>query len=234
MENFIQKMLSCANIQESDNIIQSFPVLSVHYQNEERRILLFRFVNNHIPNYIVLGLFKKDFVLEKSTFLSWLHLLYRLIMCRPNQKNEHQTMMEQFKMSFYFDNLLYSQEGFDLINGKQYFTNGGLISRTIFIACHVYEDRTIEFANDVQVSFAHQFLEGAFFRNYDDFDQNYFLNYQEYHTMFYQKVLEYVEFNRERLAKKGNCDSRDIHYLVQVLDSCVVQEMFLESQNLTK
>ena len=52
--------------------------------------------------------------------------------------------------------------------------------------------------------------------------------------MFYQKVLEYVEFNRERLAKKGNCDSRDIYYLVQVLDSCVVQEMFLESQNLTK
>lgn len=228
MEKFIQRVLSCSNIRENSNLVETFPIISVKYLNDERRLLLFRFTNNGLPNYAVLGLLKKDFVFDKRAFLQYLASLYALIMYRPNgEVNKHYLdLLDSFKHSMYFDQILYSQEGFDLINGKQYFTIGGIINRTILISCHVNEDRTILFDNDMKFDEYNKFLDGDFFRDYADYEKNYFLNYAEYHTMSYFNVLDYVRFNSHRLVKKGKLDKlNDTNYLIQLLDFHIANDL---------
>lgn len=226
MDKFIQKILACSNIQVNSNLVQAFPIISLNYQNKNRLFLLFQFVNNGIPNYIVLGMFEENIPLDRESLLLWLRNLCDLIMCRSGYQ-EKEDKLETFKNSSYFNQILFSQEGFDIINGKQYFTSGGLISRTIIVPCHVCDDRTIEFKNEIVTEEYNQFLDGDFFRKYEDYEQNYFLNFQEYHTMSYLNVLEYVKLNYKRLAKKENLnvdDQRDnLEYFVQLLDSYIAQ-----------
>ena len=221
MERFIQRFLACANIKENANLVEAFPILSVKYWGEERRLLLFRFTNNGLPNYAVVGLLKKDLVFDRRAFLQYLEALYTLIMYRPNGEanQDYFHRLDHFKHSMYFDQILYSQEGFDLINGKQHFTRGGLLNRTVLVSCHVNEDRTILFDNDMKFDEYNKFLDGDFFKSYDDYEANYFLNYAEYHTMSYFNVLDYVRFNSSRLLKKGELERKDDpHYLMQLLD----------------
>ena len=227
MDQFIQKILACANIEENHDLIDSFPIISVAYQNRKARILLFRFSNHGIPNYAVIGLMKDDFVFEKDSFLEWLKNINELISFKPNK--EKLELLEKFKRSNYSRSMLFTQEGFDLLNGKQYFTVGGLISRTALVSCHVCEDKSIIFYNELNANTYNQFLEGDLFREYEDYEQNYFLNYSEYHTMSYCNVLEYVEYNRTRLLKKVQIEDTkqiDLHYLMQILDSYLANGLF--------
>lgn len=219
MDKFIQRVLACANIEENNNLVESFPIISFSYQNEEKRFLLFRFSNNGIPNYAVIGLVKENIAFDRESFLNWLQNLYQLIVSRPN--SDRINLLKIFRESNYSKNILYTQEGFDLINGKQYFTVGGLISRTVLVSCHVCEDQSIEFYNEVKGNTYNQFLNGDLFQDYENYEQNYFLNYTEYHTMAYCNVLEYVQYNRNRLLKMANIKNHsvDVHYLIQLLDS---------------
>ena len=220
MDQFIQKVLACSNILDNQNLIESFPILSVSYQNEKIRILVFRFSNHGIPNYAVLGMMKNDFLFERDTFLEWLQNIHDLILGYPNQDKKE--LLEKFQTSYYSKNFLFTQEGFDLLNGKQYFTVGGLISRTAFVPCHVCEDKSIEFSNELEANPYNQFLSGDLFLEYEDYEQNYFLNYSEYHTMAYCNVLDYVSYNRSRLLKKAQMNDNEnigCHYLMQILDS---------------
>lgn len=227
MDKFIQRILACANIDDQDSIIQTFPIISAYYHNVEKRLLLYRFTNNGLPNYAVIGVFKDGFLIDRDRFFEWLKKLNQLILARPNA--EKLTMLENFRESEYFLHLLYTQEGFDLINGKQYFTVGGLVSRTVLIPCHVCEDYSIEFSSKIEENEYNQFMNGPVFRDYEDYEKNYFLNYSEYHTMAYCSVLEYVEFNRKRLLNKEEKITQfmtDNKFLVQILDSYLAQDLF--------
>lgn len=229
MDKFIQKVLSCTDIKESDNLINSFPIIRINYQNCKKNLLVFRFYRNSIPNYLVIGEFKENTFFDKDTFISWLESLNTLIFSNPKEMkvNEYFEILNKFKNSRYFNQLLYSQEGFDLINGKEYFTNAGLIGRTVEVECQILPDRSIEFYQNIKFNETNQFLEGDFFRQYEDYEKYYFLNFYEYHTMSYLNVISYIKINAQRLMELFMSSSNinedwvnnNIDFLLQSLDS---------------
>lgn len=222
MDKFIQKFLACSNMQFSDNIISLFPIIMEDYNGEMRSFLLLRFSNNGLPNYLVIGMLKEDLVIDKDSFIKWLELLKEILTFNKTNANfSYQEMVNLLKNSRYFNGILYSQEGFDLINGKQHYTLGGLISRTILIPCQVLSDASIEFGNGIIFNRDNQFLNGTPFKEYQDYEENYFLNISEYRLMSYYDILTYVKDNANRLVKKANLSStmiNDLGYLAQMLD----------------
>lgn len=223
MDKFIQKILTCSDIKMDKSIISSFPIITADYNGEKRSFLLFRFSNNGLPNYLVIGVLKKDLLIEKDSLIKWLGVLKELIEFgkTPDNLNFYHEKIAQLKNSRYFEGILYSQEGYDLINGKQHYIAGGLICRTILIPCKVLMDGSIVFKNEVVFNGENQFLSGEPFKEYQDYEDNYFLNIYEYRLMSYYSILKYVEDNAERLMKKANLNSieaKNLDYLAQVLD----------------
>lgn len=228
MEKFIQRVLSCVDIRKTENLIAAFPIIRVQDQYQNRDLLIFRFQKNAIPNYLVIGAFKEDTLIERKTFLEWLKNLNDLIFLNPMEsKNEYHNIFNKVKNSIYFNQLLYTQEGFDLLNGKEHFTSTGLISRTVEVECLILPDRTIEFYQMIHFHENNQFLDGDFFQEYEEYERKYFLNYDEYHTMSYLNVLTYLKLNAQRILGIVSVSSyvdedwidANIGYLVQILDS---------------
>lgn len=228
MEQFIQRILSCTGIKKSDNLIATFPVIRVQEQGKVYNLLIFRFQRSSIPNYLVIGAFKDGVSIDLKTFAPWLKDLNALIFSNPREdRRGFQESLKRVTNSWYFSQLLYTQEGYDLINGKEYFVNAGLLARTVEVDCQVLEDGTIEFQPSMRFNLENQFLKGSFFREYKDYEAQYFLSNREYSTMSYLDVLAYMKLNANRLLElamhSGFVSDEWVHanigYLLQILDA---------------
>ena len=230
MEKFIQRVLDCTDIKKNDDLISAFPIIRVNIDGNQKNLLVFRFNRLSIPNYLVIGMFKDNVFADRASFVNWLKDLYTLILSNPKELSFHEyhALLDKVKHSICFKSLLYTQEGFDLINGKEHFTNTGLISRTVEMDIQVMADKSIEFSRSVKFNLNNQFLDGDFFREYEDYQQKYFLNFYEYHSMSYLNVISFIKINAYRLGNLlGNVPSiigdewleQNLGYLIQMLDS---------------
>ena len=230
MEKFIQRVLDCTNIKKTDNLILAFPIISLNISSSQKKLLIFRFNRLSIPNYLVIGVFKDNVSIDRVSFVNWLKDLYALILSNPKEMSFHEyhSLLEQVKNSICFKELLYTQEGYDLMNGKEHFTSTGLIGRTVEVECNVLPDHSIEFGQNVKFNENNQFLDGDFFREYEDYQQNYFLNFHEYHSMSYLNVISFIKINAYRLGNlienvpnmvSDEWIEQNLVYLIQVLDS---------------
>lgn len=235
MEEFIQKYLGCKNLQNYSNLINSFPIIYVNLHNQMKRLLIYRFINNKIPNYIVIGKYDENFIFDKEHFSEWLNSLNFLIHydLKSGITNDYLIELEKFKNSFYFYKLKFTQEGFDIINNKQLFIPTGNIQRTVKVHIKL-QDNDLIFDNNCYFDSTDKVLSGDFFHDYSEYEKKYFLNKKELETMRYYDVLDFAKINLNRLINSTNIEylkklsndpltKQDQIFLLQALDFAISQ-----------
>lgn len=201
MEEFIQKFLSCRNLENyKDLLIENFPIIYVNLNNQIKKLLIYRFKNNNITNYIVIGIFDENFVFDKDQFSGWLKSLNFLIHynLKEGVTGEYLRQLEFFKNNFYFSRLKFTQEGFDIINNKQLFIPTGNVQRTVIVPFKL-ENGNLIFDSSCYFDPTYKVLNGDFFHNYSGYEERYFLNKKELETMGYYDVLDFAKVNLSRL-----------------------------------
>lgn len=235
MEEFIQKYLSCRNLENYEDLIDGFPIIYVKLNNQMKRLLIYRFVNNKMPNYIVIGKYDENFIFDKDQFSEWLKSLNFLIHYNLKEgfTEEYLRQLEIFKNSFYFSRLKFTQEGFDIINNKQLFIPTGNIQRTVIVNIKL-ENGDLIFDNSCYFDPTNKVLSGDFFHNYSEYEKKYFLNKKELETMGYYDVLDFAKANLNRLISSTGIEnlkniSKDLNikqnqmFLLQSLDFAIAQ-----------
>lgn len=240
MEDFIQKYLSCRNIENYGDLINCFPIIYVKLNNQMKRLLIYHFTNNRIPNYIVIGKYDENFVFDKEDFIGWLENLNFLIHfnLKSGITKEYIYRLQNFKNSIYFSKLKFTQEGFDIVNNKHLFIPTGNIQRTVIVNIKVENDGLV-FSNRCYFDSTNKFLLGDFFQNYSEYEKKYFLNQKEMTVMGYYDVLDFAKLNMWRIADATNngnlkkmiqnnadlvTNKQNQIFLLQVLDFAISQE----------
>lgn len=205
MEEFIQKYLSCRNLENYGDLINSFLIIYVKLNNQMKKLLIYRFVNNRIPNYVVIGKYDEDFKFDKERFFEWLDNLNYLIHynLKSGITKEYILRLQNFKNSIYFSSLKFTQEGFDIVNNKQLFIPTGNIQRTVIVNIKI-ENNDLMFDNGCYFDPTNKVLMGDFFQDYSEYENKYFLNQKEMSTMGYYDVLDYAKLNMWRIAHVTN------------------------------
>ena len=103
MEEFIQKYLNCRNLENYEDLIDGFPIIYVKLNNQMKRLLIYRFVNNKMPNYIVIGKYDENFIFDKDQFSEWLKSLNFLIHYNLKEGFTEEYLRQEFNN--YFDKI---------------------------------------------------------------------------------------------------------------------------------
>ena len=153
--------------------------------------------------------------------------------------------LQNFKNSFYFSHLKFTQEGFDLVNNKHLFIPTGNIQRTVIVNVKI-ENNDLFFNNGCYFDPTNKVLSGDFFQDYSEYEKKYFLNQKEMAVMGYYDVLDFAKLNMWRIAHVTNNENlkemirndADLEtnkqnqiFLLQALDFAISQETENSKEN---
>lgn len=200
-------------------------------------LLVYRFEhNNGFLDYAVIGTIEKmtaHRITNGTIYYDWLKAVYTLINTNPREMSgveEHNYKQAKniFQNNSYigikeFDDedrrgsyFRFTQEGFDLINGKQYYLEDGIIQRTVNIQGNeIYDDQlAIGKKYDATNNLFSRVAEVPF-KKWHFYDKHYFLNQSELYRMSSEEAAEYgfAHFNRLLyiLGRSGKRDSKSAY-----------------------
>ena len=186
---------------DDQSLFVKFPIIFI--KEEKLSLLLYLFQVNGIPNYLVLGKLKDDYLpkLEDTPFWSWLNTLNQILnfdLCSSSLDSSYLNNMNIIWSSPISNKIEWTQEGFDIISGKQNFVKNGEISRTVKIPYH-QNGKTCLFENkffDIRDS-----KESSLFSPIQIYLEQYFLSVDDKNRMTDEQRRSYYLFHRYRLVR---------------------------------
>lgn len=143
--------ICCFNIIQNDDIYKSLPILTLKGQNDEiANLLIYKFNTQSEENYIVLGKINdKEMKNNAKNIISLLKTIISILNMEVNLDNykQYKMQLEELCSNKLFKEILFTQEGFDLLNKKQFFVQNGLIARTIGIDV-IFNNGDLEVGNN--------------------------------------------------------------------------------------
>lgn len=225
----------------------SFPVIVLKGEDEITSYsIIHRFKNNGEYEYAVIGkVFAESLVESLRDYKEFIMMLSNLF--RTNNKRSRNELLSELKLTKFFKQVLFTQEGYDLITGKHLYTNGE-IQKTIMPRTSIEEgtivfDSTYEEVKESKVTGMINEsgvpTEIKLFDTFDKYDENYFVNQKDFMKMEtkeaasfvsdnYSKILSYINSNYPSFyrnatsIKEFETQEEKIAYMAQLLD--VLQE----------
>lgn len=196
------------------SIFSAFPIVSFPLEDGVRDNLLFYvFQLNGNVNYVILGKMRDGYLpkLENQEFLEWLEqlsklLAYDVLNSTKALEADYLSTMAKVQQSNLIHQIEWTQEGFDLLSGKQNFLPKGIIQRTVGTEI-VKQDGGFLFGNQYfSVNEKNNMKNRTLFAPFCDYVNNYFLNAKDCIKMSYDQVRAFSLFHRYRIVKyvRGN------------------------------
>lgn len=191
------------------SIFYKFPIIRVQKQNgENENLLLYLFQINNKPDYLVLGKFPQDLLstLNSNLFQEWLThldtmLRFDLLGSTAQLEAEYLKEMATVEQSYFAQHIEWTQEGFDLISGKQNFSPKGTLQRTVVLDTEI-KDQSLLFGASYYSLFPEESLcLGKLFASFQDYTDNYFLNQNDLQDMSFEQASAFALFHRYRIVK---------------------------------
>lgn len=240
MDKIDNQKINCENLEQYESLIDSFPIVLLIINNQLRKALVYKFTNNNRENYILLGIVNSSERVEKEQFERWLQVLNYLIHydITNGLTESYVSLLRLFRNSLFTRNVLFTQEGYDIITNKEAFSPKKEVIRTVSIDLLPNNDG-IAFSNSCSFNDSNKALSTGFFNDFYTYESSYFLNPVEINEWGYQNALDYAKFNSGRLTKncktqwiKDAC-SKYLHnlsseksqfFLLELLDAIISQE----------
>lgn len=222
---------NCSNIIDYDNVDEKKS--KIRLQKIDGTYFLvyefrkYDFVNNNLPNYVVLGRFfsksyenwKNDYVSlsENITSLIRTYLLpFDVIRTRKlHDMNLKKIVFNNRSNEDIINNLEFTQEGFDLITNKFLFTDGKIERTLIFDNSYNHYDDLIKEENS------------KYFKPLSYYYYNYFFNDNELNNISLEQVIRYVDFNKLRLENVVIANSSSLQQTYFSLNNWKEENNFL-------
>lgn len=216
------------------------PVLKEQSKNQKltsEHLLVYRFEHeNGSLDYAVIGAVEKMAarrIAEGTIYYDWLKAIYTLINTDPRtMKGAEEHEYKQANYIFQNHNYIgmrdfdfedrrgsyfrFTQEGFDLINGKQYYLNDGIVQRTVAVEGNEIYDNQLAIGRkyDTNNNLFSRVAEVPF-KKWHFYAKHYFLNQSELHRMTPEEATEYVFAHFDRLmfilARDGRKDNKNAY-----------------------
>lgn len=204
--------------------------------------IVHRFSNNGQLDYAVIGkVFAESLIESIHDYKDFISLLSALF--KTSDKKRRSELLDEVKTSNFFKQVLFTQEGFDLISGKHFYTNGD-IQKTIVTAnaeqdgvlvldslySEVSENKVQNFQNEKGV-----ITEIKPFDSFEKYESNYFVNRKDFMNMspreaslfvsdHYNKMINYINNNYPSFSRNASdissfeTQEEKIAYMAQLLD----------------
>lgn len=221
------KVIDYDNVDESKSKIRLQKIDGIYFLIYEFR--KFECTHDTKSYYAVLGKFiaephsnwKTDYVLLEEKILKLItnYLLpFGLIRSRKiHDMNLKVILFNDKTNQSIINNLLLTQEGFDLITNKFLFTDGKIERTLIFDNSYNHYDDLIKSENS------------AYFKSLEYYYYNYFFNDDELQRLSLEQVLRYVDFNKLRLENVIIANSSRLQQEYFLLNNWQEENNFLVS-----
>ena len=188
---------------------QRFPIIGVVSENQRKEnLLLYSFVQNGQPNYIVLGRLISGYLprFDNQLLQSWLGHLSNVLSFGAvgndiKAETDYLLEMGAVQNSPMASKIEWTQEGFDIISGKQHFLQDGILQRTVVMEMY-QEDNEYFFGSHYSgINEKNNMKGNSLFAPYREYMNNYFLNQEDLIRMSYEQAKSFALFHRYRIVK---------------------------------
>lgn len=198
-----------ATMQDDTKLLSNFPImLGLNTEGKPEGLLLHCFKINNEPDYIVVGKFAKNKLPSFSNKLDkrWFEQVQHLVQDKDLQADCHAFTKEYLKLKDYpiMNNLLLTQEGFDLLSGKFLYTKNGRIQRTVQLECITDEDNLIFGKKYYPVNQQNKLASIALFDTWENYHHSYFMNAKDLENLNKEKAVIYALINNRRMLRYMN------------------------------
>jgi len=175
--------------------------------NSISRFLVYKFGNEEIKDYLVIGNVDKLYSQEKVEFLKRIIRELKEVF-QITEQEKYLQELKKIQTLPGIDGILFTQEGFDLLNGKNVIFQNESFGRTINIECEFEEDIFFGNVYEVDETYKISTINSEFgikkinyFDTWEVYELLYFFNSFDLNMIDAEGIRAYVEMNYKRMLR---------------------------------